>query len=94
MAYVILGLLAGLATAFVALAPAILIQAVAGLALIGAFVAAASAAWRDESQREAAAVTFLTTASGITLFGVSGAFWGLVAGGAIIGLSKFRVTRT
>ena len=94
MAYVILGLLAGLATAFVALAPAILIQAVAGLALIGAFVAAASAAWRDESQREAAAVTFLTTASGITLFGVSGAFWGLVAGGAIIGLSKFRATRT
>ena len=44
--YVIFGLLAGVVTAFVALAPPILIQAVAGLALIGAFSGSAVAAFQ------------------------------------------------
>ena len=34
----------------------------------------------DESSREAAVITFLVTASGVTLFGIGAAFWGLVAG--------------
>jgi benzoate membrane transport protein len=34
----------------------------------------------DEAQREAALITFLVSASGISLFGISAAFWGLVAG--------------
>jgi benzoate membrane transport protein len=40
--------------------------------------------------REAAAVTFLTTASGLVLFGVGGAFWGLAAGGAMLALARWR----
>lgn len=39
-----------------------------------------AAALRDENQREPALVTFLVTASGVTLSGVGSAFWGLVAG--------------
>lgn len=86
--YVVLGLLAGAVTAFVALAPPILIQAVAGLALIGAFSGSAVAAFQAIESREAAAVTFLITASGISIGGISGAFWGLVAGGLMMGLLK------
>ncbi|MHA7968444.1 benzoate/H(+) symporter BenE family transporter [Rhizobium sp. CAU 1783] len=86
--YVILGLAAGAVTAFVSLAPPILIQAVAGLALIGAFSGSAVAAFKDVETREAAAVTFLITASGVSFAGISGAFWGLVAGGLMLGLLR------
>jgi hypothetical protein len=51
----------------VALAPPILIQAVAGLALVGAFSGSAMAAFQEADGREAAAVTFLVTASGVPL---------------------------
>lgn len=89
--YIVLGLLAGAVTAFVSLAPPILIQAVAGLALIAAFSGSAVAAFKDTDTREAAAVTFLITASGVSFAGISGAFWGLIAGVAMLGL--LRVAR-
>ena len=82
--YIVLGLAAGLVTLIVGLAPPVLIQAVAGLALIGAFAGAAFAAFREPETREAAAITFLVTASGVSFAGVSGAFWGLLAGGAVL----------
>jgi benzoate membrane transport protein len=88
VAYVVLGLFAGAVTAFVALAPKILIEAVAGLALIGAFSGSVMGAFRDAESREAAAVTFLTAASGVSFGGISGAFWGLLAGGAVMALSR------
>lgn len=87
-AYIVLGLIAGGIIAFVSLAPPILLQAVAGLGLIGAFSAAAFAAYREPETREAAAITFLVTASGATFAGISGAFWGLAAGGAMIALRR------
>ncbi|MFI6239671.1 benzoate/H(+) symporter BenE family transporter [Micromonospora sp. NPDC050795] len=76
----VLGLGAGVATTLVAVAPPILIEAVAGLALLGALATALAAAVTDPATREAAVVTFVVTASGVTLIGVGGAFWGLVAG--------------
>lgn len=84
----ILGPFAATVTAFVSLAPPILIQAVAGLALVGAFAGSAMAAFRETDGREAAAVTFLVTASGISFAGISGAFWGLLAGGLMLLLSR------
>ncbi|MGF0538766.1 benzoate/H(+) symporter BenE family transporter [Agrobacterium sp. ES01] len=89
--YVIFGLAAGAVTGFVSLAPPILIEAVAGLALIGAFSGSAVAAFKDVETREAAAVTFLLTASGVSFAGISGAFWGLIGGGMILVL--LRVAR-
>lgn len=86
--YIILGLLAGAVTAFVALAPSILIEAVAGLALIGAFSSSAMSAFQAPDSREAAAITFLVTASGVSFGGISGAFWGLIAGGLMLALSR------
>ncbi|MEU5911101.1 benzoate/H(+) symporter BenE family transporter [Micromonospora sp. NPDC047527] len=80
----LLGLGAGVATALVAVAPPILIEAVAGLALLGALgtalASAVASAVAEPATREAAVVTFVVTASGVTLIGVGGAFWGLVAG--------------
>ncbi len=87
--YVIIGLLAGAVTAFVALAPPILIQAVAGLALVGAFSSSAMSAFQAPETREASAITFLVTASGVSFGGISGAFWGLLAGGLMMVLSRF-----
>jgi benzoate membrane transport protein len=87
------GLLSGLVIAFVSLAPPILIEAVAGLALIGAFSGACVGAFQVPDGREASAVTFLFSASGISLFGISGAFWGLLAGAAMVWLKARSVAR-
>lgn len=65
---------------FFTLVPAELIAAVAGLALFATIGNGLAAALRDENQREPALVTFLVTASGVTLSGVGSAFWGLMAG--------------
>lgn len=82
-----LALASGIITSIVVLAPTALITAIAGLALIPSFVGAISAAFVDKDQIEAPALTFLITASGMALFGVNGAFWGICAG-AIIWFSK------
>lgn len=88
--YIALGLASGAVTGFVALAPGVLVQAVAGLALVPAFSGAAVAAFERVESREAAAVTFLASASGLSLYGISGAFWGLLAGGAVMALRRTR----
>jgi benzoate membrane transport protein len=86
--YVAFGLVAGGATTLIAVSPPILIEAVAGLALIGAFGAALMAAVAEPTHREAAVMTFLVAASGLTVFGIGGAFWGLIAGGALLMLRR------
>jgi benzoate membrane transport protein len=78
--YLVLGLAAPLATAFILASPIVVIEAVAGLALLGALAASLAAASGDEELRDAAIVTFVVSASGVTALGVSSAFWGLVAG--------------
>lgn len=88
--YVVFGLLATAATALFSAAPPLLIQAVAGLALLGAFASSLVAALSDAQSREAAAITFIVAASGLTLFGIGGAFWGLIAGGAMLALARWR----
>jgi benzoate membrane transport protein len=88
--YVLFGLLATAATAIFSAAPPLLIQAVAGLALLGAFASSLVAALSDAQSREAAAITFIVAASGLTLFGIGGAFWGLIAGGAMLALARWR----
>jgi benzoate membrane transport protein len=86
--YIVLGLFAGLAAAFITASPPLLIQAVAGLALFGSLAAALTAALTDETHRLSAIVTFITTASGIGLFGIGAAFWGLLAGGLFLLLER------
>lgn len=84
ISYFGLALLATLAAAFIAASPPVLIQAVAGLALLPSLAGALTGALADEEARLPAIVTFVTTASGITLLGIGGAFWGLLAGIALL----------
>jgi benzoate membrane transport protein len=78
--YLVLGLLGATVGALLAAFPRELVMAVAGLALVNTIASGLTAALRDDTQREPALVTFLVTASGVTLLGVGSAFWGLVAG--------------
>jgi benzoate membrane transport protein len=78
--YVLLAALAGVAALLIARSPPFLIEAVAGLALIGAFGGAMLNAVQDEEGRLPGLVTFLATASGLSMFGIGSAFWGLVFG--------------
>lgn len=80
LVYLALALVAGALTVLTAVAPAGIIEAVAGLALLGTFATAAVGALRDEALRIPAALTFVTAAAGVTIAGVGGAFWGLVIG--------------
>ena len=68
-----------LAALFVVLPPAF-ITTLAGLALLGAIGGSLATALVDLRGRETALITFLATAANVTLFGLGGAFWGLLAG--------------
>jgi benzoate membrane transport protein len=87
-AFVVFGLLAGTVTSLTAGSP-LLIEAVAGLALLGAFASSLEAALVETSAREAALATFLTTASGLSFLGIGAAFWGLLAGGVVLAINRF-----
>ena len=78
--YGLLALAASLAAAFIAASPPILIQAVAGLALLSSLAGSLAGALGQEELRLPATLTFVTTASGVTLLGLGAPFWGLVAG--------------
>jgi len=88
--YVLLFFLAGAAAALVAAAPPVLIQAVAGLALLGALASALGGALGREEWRLPAVATFVTAASGLSLFGIGAAFWGLLAGGALAAVLRAK----
>jgi benzoate membrane transport protein len=85
---VALGLGAGLAMALLLLSPPVLVIAVAGLALLPALGTALAAAVAEPEGREAAVITFVATASGLSLLGVGSAFWGLLAGGLALLLRR------
>ena len=71
-----------LASLFAAL-PKEMIAALAGMALFGPIVAGLASAMESEGERDAALVTFLFTASGVSLLGLASVFWGLLAGIAV-----------
>lgn len=85
---VVLGLGASLATGFFSATPPLLIEAVAGLALLGSLAGALTAALAEERHRVPAIVTFVTVASGVSFFGIGAAFWGLLAGGALMAVLR------
>jgi len=78
--YILVGLFGGTVGAVFAAFPKELVLAIAGLALLGTIGNGLAAALANEKEREPALITFLVTASGMTLVGIGSAFWGLVAG--------------
>lgn len=78
--YILVGIF-GLTLAAVFMAfPATFITTLAGLALLGTIGGSLAGAMAEPKSREAALITFLASAANITLFGIGGAFWGLVIG--------------
>lgn len=88
--YIVTGLLGGAVVALIAAFPKELVLAVAGLALLGTIGNGLATAMKDEPDREAALITFVVTASGLTLWGVGSAFWGVVAGALALGVARWR----
>jgi benzoate membrane transport protein len=86
--YVLLGLLGGAVVGLIAAFPKELVLALAGFALLGTIGGALSVATRDDRSREAALITFLVTASGLSLWGVGAAFWGVVAGALALAVQR------
>ena len=71
---------AGFFAAFVLAVPAELLLAVVGIALLPSFVSAIGGSLESKEHRLPAAITFVVGAAGISVFGIGGAFWALVAG--------------
>jgi len=80
--------IAGFVAVFAAF-PKELVLAIAGLALLGTIGNSLAGALANE--REPALITFLMTASGVTLLGIGSAFWGLVAG--VVSLFLLQISR-
>lgn len=78
--YLLTGMLGATVASLFTAFPHALVVAIAGLALLGTIGNSLGAALADEKEREAALLTFLVTASGMSLFGVGSAFWGLILG--------------
>lgn len=78
--YCLIGLFGAIVGGLFAAFPRELIVALAGLALMGTIGNGLATAVSEEKNREAAIITFLITASGLSMFGIGSAFWGLVGG--------------
>ncbi|PYE47963.1 benzoate/H(+) symporter BenE family transporter [Paenibacillus barcinonensis] len=78
--YIIVGIFGVTLAALFLVLPAAFIATLAGLALLGTIGGSLANALADPKGRETALITFLATAANVTLLGVGGAFWGLVAG--------------
>ncbi|WP_353369511.1 benzoate/H(+) symporter BenE family transporter [Aliiglaciecola sp. NS0011-25] len=85
---IIAGVLGTAVVGLFAAFPQALIAGLAGIALLTAIAASLKTALDYDREREAAVLTFLMTASGISFFGVASAFWGIVVGMLALHLTK------
>ena len=86
--YLVLALVSTAVTTFLGAAPAVVVAAVAGIALVGTLGSSLAAALADTGARIPAAVAFVVAASGVSVHGIGAAFFALVAG-----LIAYAVTR-
>ena len=78
--YGIAGIFGATLAALFAAFPKELVLSIAALALFGSIINGLTVAMNEPKEREAALITFMVTASGLTLFSIGSAFWGIVAG--------------
>lgn len=78
--YLVTGIFGATVALLFAAFPKELVMVIAGLALLGTIGNSLASALGDNNSREAALITFLLTASGTTILGISSAFWGLCVG--------------
>ncbi len=90
LTYLVCGALTPFVVAVASASPAGLLESIAGLALLGTLAASGAAALGPTEHREAAALTLAVAASGVSIAGIGGAFWGLVAGGTLLAFVRLR----
>lgn len=88
--YLLTGCFGATVVALFSAFPAVLVTCVAGLALLGTIGSSLHSALQQDEEREAALLTFLVTASGITLLGVGSACWGLLIGVTLHQVNRLR----
>lgn len=92
--YCVIGLFGAAVTGVLTAFPRELVVAIAGLALLGSIGGGLAVALKDDAHREAALITFLVTLSGVSLWGIGSAFWGVAAGGLALFVQQWRPVRT
>lgn len=85
------GLLGATVVSLFTALPGELVAAIAGIALLGTIGNSLAVALLEELERDAALVTFLVTASGLTLLSIGGAFWGLLLGLGVLWMRPGKV---
>ncbi|KAE9633130.1 benzoate/H(+) symporter BenE family transporter [Aeromonas veronii] len=88
--YLLTGCFGATVAALFSAFPATLVTCVAGLALLGTIGNSLHSALQEDETREAALLTFIITASGISLLGIAPACWGLLIGLAIYQFQSYR----
>ncbi|MGN5174600.1 benzoate/H(+) symporter BenE family transporter [Aeromonas sp. 102P] len=88
--YLVTGCFGATVAALFSAFPAALVTCVAGLALLGTIGSSLHSALQQDEAREAALLTFIITASGISLLGIAAACWGLLIGLAIYQFQSYR----
>jgi benzoate membrane transport protein len=88
--YLLVGIFAAAITSLFAAFPKELILALAGIALLGTIGNGLANALGKEGEREPALITFLVTASGLSMLNIGSAFWGLIAGVLAMLIIKIR----
>jgi benzoate membrane transport protein len=91
--YILMGLFAATLTSLLMSFPHIFIVALAGIALFGTISHNIALAFHEVSDREAALMTFLFSASGVQFFGIGSAFWGLLFGFAVSFILKLKLKK-
>lgn len=91
--YLLTGCFGATVAALFAAFPATLITCVAGLALLGTIGSSLHTALQQDEAREAALLTFIITASGISLLGVAATCWGLLIGFGLHQLQSWQPDR-
>ncbi len=88
--YAIAGVFGATLAALFAAFPKELVLSIAALALFGSIINGLTVAMNEPTEREAALITFMVTASGLTLFSIGSAFWGIVAGVLTLLILNYR----
>ncbi|MFD7992044.1 benzoate/H(+) symporter BenE family transporter [Streptomyces mexicanus] len=94
--YLCVGVFGATVASLLTAMPHALVLAMAGVGLLATIENSLATALSDPASRQAAVVTFLATASGVSLLGIGSAFWGLLAGvltGVVANAGRRRGTR-
>ena len=86
------GVFAGSLTGLFNSMPQALVVTIAGLALLGTISSSLNTALAIEAERIPAIITLVTTASGVAIWGIGSAFWGLVLGTLALLIQRYCST--